>query len=461
MLYGLYYPVIYAFRDEGIYMALVYVLRKGTIFIDLTDVPVGMFLEKGAHFLPIYPIGHSLTMIPLSLLGWKGLFLIGPLAHLTAFCFYRKLLRALGKETVLALTLFLFFPPFIFYSRTLMSDLPSLAIFSAAYYFYFNGKSSKAASGIFFGLNLFYRVSNVLFVVPFLAGMFWAGLKEKKWRDLILFTAGLAPLAAAAAAYNGFIYGSPSLNGYSTEFTGMRYFGWDYFAKNFPHYILSLNVMYPLMLLSVFVSPLWKRAEVFLLGLIGFVYFSFYYFHDYFPGAYPLDLFFANRFLFPVMPFLILAYAEALDSFLKLLNPFIRRAVIALGGFCLMVSAVMIHKNHQQFLFHQEGLRDYIYSQTSDNSVIAYDGNSSELIQRIWGNRKYILFDHLEKFENDIAGLARSQPIYLIKRMAPYQKGIVPSTVDMAFHRLQEKFELKPLGEKDEISIYLLQRASA
>lgn len=454
-LFLFFYPPIYAFRDEGIYLSLAQVLKKGTLFIEKTGIPVSIYIDLKGHHLPFYPPGNPLLLIPFTAFGLQSAFTMGLSLHLLGTFLFKKTARLFGCDHPAVILLYLFFPSFAFYSRTLMSDIPSLAVFLTAYYFYFKPGGSKMLSGFFFGLSLFFRVSNVVVIFPFFAGLLIRGFKEKKWGDLLSFCAALAPLAAGMALYNHCIYGSPFLSGYSEVFTGVKNFSPFFFLNNAIHYFIVLNTAYPLMMLLFLFNRRIARLETYLLLATLFVFFSFYYFQDRYPQTY-LGYVFGNRFFYPVIPFLIMAFAEPFQNYLNRFPLFLQKAAVTVLFLFLMAACAGIHLKHNVYLKQQAAARDFLYQNTKNGDAVIYDGTAAELIQAAWGKRHYVPYETSEKMQTAVNNLPPHTDTYLVIRKTSHGTVKVNGALFLALDNIRKFYKIHAAAESPSMTLYKL-----
>ena len=74
-----------------------------------------------------------------------------------------------------------------------------------------------------------------------------------------------------------------------------------------------------------------------------------------------MTLVFATRFLFPIIPLILLSYAECLERILKRLPDLSGRLALTFFSILLATSTVIIQYKHQQVLKKQEALNEAIY----------------------------------------------------------------------------------------------------
>ncbi len=450
-LFFIYYPPIFAIRDESIYLSMTRLLRAGSWYAENPAIPMITVVEALGHRVPLYPPGNAVFLLPFSMMGWQSVFLAGFFLHIAGSWLFSRMAEFFDADTPLAFLLYFLFPPFLLYSRTIMSDMPSMVLFLAACVCYFNPKGSRAGAGALLGLNLFFRVSNAVLVVPFGIALLLNALRRREWKAFLFFCAGVIPFAVGVLIYNAYFLGSPFLTGYSTAISGVENFGFKYLPGNLAHYLISLCLMYPLMLAGVFLNRKQYRIEIFLLLGILLAFFGAYYFYDHFPGRLA-TWGFGTRFLFPVMPFLILAYADLLDRALGRLPEVITRVITALMILSLWAVMVFVFQRGDQELRKQENLKNIIYQSTRSGDMILYDSGASELLQADWGNRVYVAEDRIDPVET-AAAVNSGQPVYWIERPEGEEE---PLRVWLNDHltSFRKQFDFREVAEKNGLRIF-------
>jgi hypothetical protein len=391
VLYFSFYPATYAFRDESNYLGIAYALRQGTLFLENLNLPINsMYTPEGGRWVSYFPLGVSVLLLPLTFFGWKAAFLLGPIFHLLGTFFTARLARHFGIPVLAAAALYLFFPSFIFFSRTIMSDIPAAAFFLGAAYFYFTGKS-RLACGLFAGLAVYCRYSHALLAMTLAAGILAESVRARSLKPLLLFAAGMAPFAACILIQNQLCFGNPLTSGYSPQVSRQAQLSPDYFLRNLCHYLPGLVLVYPGMLPVFLFSNKMRRPEIIASFLLIFALYSLNMAYDTFPGHPAITLVFGNRYLFPVIPFMILAYAELYGELSERFGRTIK--IVAGAGLILMVFAAgFLSKQHQEALAKQWAMTQMIYDSTSESATVFYEANVAELLQGVWGNRRYVRY---------------------------------------------------------------------
>lgn len=456
IIFFLYYPPIFAFRDEASYLSMAYVLRKGAIFIENTNIPFNSIVKSKGHLVPFYPLGQSILLMPLTFFGWRSVFVTGIIFHLLGALFFLKLIRLFRVENSFFALLYLFFPAFIFYSRTIMCDIPSTTLLLMAYYFYFKHTGSKFISGLFFGIATLIRFTNILLILPFLIISIIKAIKNGEYRKTVDLSLGVAPFILLTAILNFLYYGSPFLTGYSKVFTGSKLFSPTYFLHNIQHYSVSFMLSYPFMLISFFFAKKTKKPEVILSIILFFLLYSLYYFHDRFPNGF-LTYIFGIRFLFPVIPLILLLYAEFLNKILRRFSQAAYNLTVSFILIFLVISCIVVNHQHQQFLRGQLALRDTIYKSTEESSVIIYDGNTAELLQKVWGDRIYIRYEGYENLLEHLKRIATLKNIYLVKRDVIYaNKDKIEGLPEQEIAKIKQHYGLEKIAQKDGLEVFRL-----
>jgi hypothetical protein len=388
------WPVAIAIQDETTYLAGAYILRHGTVFADIAHVPLLWGVRHAGHTALLYPPGQSALLAPFTLGGWRLAFAANLLAHLTGFFLFGVLLKQLGIRRVWAL-LYLFFPPLVLYSRTLMSDVPSTALTVVVLLAWLRGPRGRVLAGVLLGASLFLRYANLLtFIFLALA----AGLGDlaalrhgarRGWRTLQLppLVAGFLPLCALFLAYNLAVYGHPTTPGYASA--GL--FGLRYLPGHLAAYGAGLMLIYPLMLLAPLAYRGRFRVEVLVIGYGILLAQSAYYFLNA-HGGLAERTFVGSRLLFPAVPLFLVAYAQGLDRVVDRPAGRIQAKVAVVAGGLLLdgtVATLLISNVHQQRLQHAAQARAVIERTVPGSALHLINGETVKFLSPAWGNRQY------------------------------------------------------------------------
>lgn len=378
ILFYIFYPQIYTTQDEANYFDFAYRLRQATIYFEPIYSHKVIFNGKG--HVDMYPPGMALLLFPLTFFSWKMLFLLNPILHLLAFLAFYRILKLLNIDKRFSV-LYLFFPSFILYTRTLSADMASASLITIALYFYFKKHPRPLFfSGLLLGLSCLVKYSN--FVIALLLILFLLVKNRSRVAYIII---GFLPFLVLVLAYNHFAYGHILKTGYAYIMAG-RAFGLEYFFRNFIFYITTLLIIYPFMLPAAFIYKKLYKKEILVITLSMLIVFSLWHYIQASPSVnYLVELVVGMRLLLPIIPLLLLSYSGAISRIFEKT----KRHHVALGGLTLiliMVSAFAISLKHQQYLDTLSTYRQAIYSNVPDNSIIVCDGETTKFIQNAWGN---------------------------------------------------------------------------
>ncbi len=453
-LYIIFYPPIFAFRDEASYLSMAYLLKKGKIFIDQAAVPFQSWIVSRGHKVFDYPLGMPFLLLPFTLLGWKAVFAAGLISHLAGTFYFGRILKLFKIENPSLSLLYLFYPAFIFYSRTLMSDIPAAVLILIGVYYYLRADYPGWKAGVFFSVSLLLRPGGIIYILPFLVRGILKDLQSSKGKDCFLFAASQAFSLCLIGFSQYFFYGSVFLSGYSMKFSNYHNFSALNFAGNFAHYAAAFMLCWPFMIAAPAAALKTRRAEFLAAILSGFIFFSYYSFYDHFQNELQAAVL-GVRFLFPASAFFLLMYAEVLDSIIKKISAS-GRALLTLSLFGGAVAAAFfINTRHQGALNEQSAMKDAIYSSTGEDSVIIYDTRSAELMQEAWGKRGYIDWRDGERTLSDFLSHADfKKEIYIVTR------GARPGKLDLSWvswdemDKIQKDFDIRLKAKHGELEVY-------
>ncbi|GAH51410.1 unnamed protein product [marine sediment metagenome] len=99
-----------------------------------------------------------------------------------------------------------------------------------------------------------------------------------------------------------------------------------------------------------------------------------------------------SRYLIAVLPIYLLTYAEVVNRVFTNIKNSIKTFIFILVIPGLVFSTYLINAHHQGYLKQQLYYRDILYANTPDDAFIVCNSEAKELLQRIWGNRKWVSF---------------------------------------------------------------------
>jgi hypothetical protein len=412
---------MYSFLDEAGYMGMTYTLKKGTIYADQANLKFPQSFFNGEHVVFKHPFGWPLFLIPFTPLNGNLMFLGTLFYFVLGYIFFLKILKLFEAPDYYGF-LYLFYPPFVIYSRTIMSDLPSGVFMLISFYFLLKEKRFHYfLAGFLTGISVSMRYPNIFFFLVFSISLF---MKDRK--GFTLYLLGALPWGIFIILYNYYSYHT-----FSGDLAHTGFFTRKVFLNYFFHYLLSLFLIYPFLPLAPHFSKKALRYETTAVLFIFVVFYSFWYFYQ-MRDNFVETLIMGPRFIIPVM-FLLIPYypflcerifsasIKNLRTFLKILFPFI--FIIAGSGISL---------KHQKFTIRQKAVRDFIIENTPEGEDLVLLSHTSELLQSFWISAEihyefpeickekacYVATDnllHLEEFGVSIEWIKNFDLVYLIK----------------------------------------------
>ncbi len=369
---------------------MAHVLSHGSLFPDESEYFVPGTVQGVEHRISKLPLGWPLLLSPLCKLGWHFFFLLPLSLHLIGYFYFRKILNLIEVNTAFSF-LYLLFPTSVFHSRTLMSDLPAAVFFLIGFYYAIRSeKRSLILAGICFGISLWIRHASLIVITPLIAILLFRDLKSK----IIPLLCGLAPFVVLLGIYDYVALGNPFVIGYNKSGIPLRStFSFEYLLQHFPKYFVYLNLIYPLMGISLLFYRGKRRLEIFSSVLVLLLFYSAYFWFD--SGTSFIQTSIKSlRFLLPVIPLFLLSYLYFLDSFIFSKMDSTRKWRLAiLCSIFLIAITFGIQYKHQEYLHRQKHFSELIYKQTPVNSSIVANMEVIEMLQTVWGQRRIIEYD--------------------------------------------------------------------
>lgn len=391
LLLLVFYPVLYTSIDEAAAFSMAYVLRHGTIFPGHTPAfrhaaffpslsPVGL---HGRVYR--FPIGFPLVLSALSWIGWRAFFLVNPLLHLAASACFAGILRA-NRIAPRYAVLYLLFPCFVLFTRTLFSDAFAASLTTIALYLLLCRRRPTLA-GLCLGVALLSRSTSLLVAVVLVAGLFvadWKGRGQRPvWRGQAAgLLAGLLPFLAINATYSFYAFGGPFQSAYSANALS-----WHGLAQSGPSYAEALLLIYPGLLLA----PLFYRGAFWKEGLVAttlVVLLAASYNESTFGNTGLQTLLSTPRQVLPAMPFYLLAFCGVLSGVMGAK----RRALPALEavvGLGLAGTAAAISWQHQHYLKSLQAIRVEIQHTVPAGGTVYANKDVYKLHQAVWDHGVY------------------------------------------------------------------------
>ncbi len=365
-----------------------------------------------SRWKPHYLLGNSLFIIPGLSLGFDFTFAGYILLHVFSSFLFTLILRRWGLPSFYGI-LFLLNPSLILFSRTILSETPSVFLIVLALFFYTRGLAPEGGGKridiglgfLFFGLASWVRYTNFFIGGVFL---FFYLFRVLKFREAKAFLWTLPFLVGPSLVLlqQKIFYGGFFTNAYG-EWS--QIFGVSRFLPVFAYYLVLLNVNYPVMLASAFLKggilpqggPL--RKEVLTSTVLIILIYSFYRWGI--QGTNFLERLAGGvRYMLPLFPLLLLPYVNQLEAWRRKLVP--AGAGIAAASLiaALVLSDTALAWIHAGKTAVQRNISDDIYRLTDRDSFIVFNLRSEELVNRVLGGRDHTVLSpyfHYDKTRGD------------------------------------------------------------
>ncbi len=380
----LYYPEFYGIYDEDLYLTATYAMQKGSFFYEKAGVTAPLLgIARGTNGnSSIYPPGNSALLLPFTVIHWKLGFLRNILLYIGSFLLFILILRRLNIDPVYSLIFFLH-PTIVLFSRTLMSDIPSMFFLLLGIFLLLDKKS--LAAGFSIGFLVLLRYPNLIIVI----GIFGALLYAKEYKKVLLLLPGIAFFSFVLLGYIIHVYGF-ILGPFTID--GAKSFSLRYFVSNFLYYLLSLNILYPGMLLvAIFFGFKRKDISLFIIpSLVTIIFYSFYYYID---GGSSLaeKLVKGQRFMIPVIPLLLIPYLNFLHN-----KKFAKKVFIFIIMLLFIFNCGIQYKHHQ-FVREEEHLSQILQEKTEDADIIVCNSDTDELLNPYFSEVRLIELSEAKK----------------------------------------------------------------
>jgi hypothetical protein len=386
----LFYPKFYGIYDEDIYLTTTYALQNGSFFYEKAEVSAPLLgTVKGDNgTFSIYPPGNSVLLLPFTLIHWRLGFLKNIFLYIGSFLLFVFILRKLNVDTVYSL-IFLFHPTLVLFSRTLMSDIPSMFFLLLGIFFMLDRKN--VAAGFSLGFLFSLRYPNLIIIVGIVGFL----LFRKEYRRVLFLLPGIALFSSVLLIYlmhtYGFILGPFTVSGAGA-------FSIQYFICNLPYYLLSLNVLYPFMLIvAIFFGIKNKKLSIFVItASIVIIFYSFYYYID--GGNSVMEkLIKGQRFMIPIIPLLLIPYLDCLQN-----KRFTKKVFVFVIPLLFVLNCTVQYK-HQQFVRKEKQLSEILMEKSKDMDIILCNFDTDELLNPYFIKAKIVELSKVKK--NDLDSL--------------------------------------------------------
>jgi hypothetical protein len=443
-VYAALYPATYSIIDEQTYLSYALTLLRGALHHDVAGVSTvhAPYYAHPGH-APSFAPGTSLLLAPvLALLPWRASFACFGLVHLAGSALCALALRRAGLWPGYAL-LYLLHPIAVLYSRTVMSDVPAMALTMAAVAAWLGPRSRPALAGALLGVSVWFRFAQFPLVAAFAGAQLWRALRSPGERGALLrFAAGALPTVGALLAFNLALHGAPLP---STDET----FGLANVPRNLGAHLAQVNLVYPLLLVVALTFPSALRLEC-ALGAVGTLAMYAGFFHLYQGFGTLGSVAVGGRFFLPLFSLLCVPYAGALDALL-LRVPRWRSRCMALGGLALAAASVAISVVHQQRLQVQAEVQDMLYAKTPASATIVCASRSAyEYFFDGIGPRRVLGWSALDADSPFLPALRAAAPtLYLLAAERTDQAGGDARGIARMLAGARREFTFRPIASVD------------
>ncbi len=422
-LFAVFFPSFYVSIDEHEYLKNASLLVQGKITdANPLDYCGGKMATENYH--STHYLGKSFFLAPFLPFGLTGAMLSGLFIHLLNAVILFFVFRRLNIDTRFVI-FYLFFPAFVWNSRTLNSELLVLTTALAGTFFFLGKKKLDGfLSGIFFGLASLVRYDQALLFAGFALVRFLEDRNRFFW-----LLAGFSVVALLILGINTAFYGGPlntPTGGDAIHYlTGQNPYAYSYWngrivlpsvVANLLVWIAIFLVAYPLMLLSplfiLFLGPkkiVGKNRSFFsrlrsllqsdlkktVLAISISAVPLFYLFSQYtgqasYPFFSPLTITGRMRYLIPLAGLLLIPYAISIQIILQKirLNPkiFFAALFLVLGFGTFLVSM----EHQQKLVIPRQIVLNQILENTPDNALIIGSSDDCLYFNPLFsGNRQY------------------------------------------------------------------------
>lgn len=362
-LFFYFYPLTTSIVDETAYLSMAYTYQHGAFTyekVGISSAPASVMIDS--NLISRYPPGNSILLLPFTKIHWKFAFIRGYLLMAAGYLIFIIILRHFHLPAHYGL-LFLYHPSLILYSRTIMSDIPATIICLIGLLFLV--KQRITISGIFFGASVAIRYPTI--IIPVALGLIY--LYKRNFRWITMLTIGTIIGISPLLFYHLFCFNT--VIGPARE----NIIGFS-IVNLFPmlgQFFISLNILYPLLLIIPVFSKLKERWLFFTPAVLFLLLFSFQYYIDTGNNFFE-TIIRGQRYMLPIIPFLLVPYAEVLNR-IRFFNRYIPIFFIIL----IVISAV-IHYNHNRFLNQQSYYQSKLYRYGENAQMIICNKDVYELI---------------------------------------------------------------------------------
>ncbi len=382
------FPGFFFSVDELSYCSRALAFSEGQLDLSQQTISGSLFSWAPAN----YPIGTALLLAIFAFFSKNLIFLSGLLYTSVALILAYLIIKKQNRKNYFPFFIALIFPPTIYFSRGLMSEMPSLLLFAFYTYIFFNKKESfgkYAVLGLLGGMSILFRETNLVLCAALVALHL---LKNPKYiiSYIVGFLPGLIPRFWSAA----FLYENL---GYVKQYAP---FGIGYFLTNLPLYLIILLVLLPGGLFVLYKYQ-GKFANSIKLTIISFTLLHLVYgYNSGDHSGFLVSLFYNGRYYLPTLPLWIIVYADFGKSFSFLNKKIVKAGALITGALFIIGTSIFYHKlenAHQAVaknIFENYNHEPLVYDNTAYRYLNPLQGKINQL--EVW-DRLRLGKTHLQK----------------------------------------------------------------
>lgn len=351
ILFFLTYPAGYLSIDEHDYVEGAKLIWQGDLRQECDPQNISQ-IDIGDYCIYKYNIGTSFILLPINIFGESAVYFIAHLAFMASIIFFYQILKQINlpKELIVFYALF---PAIAYYSRTAYSEIYSILLSLAFFYFYIkNKRTHNILAGVAMGFSLFVRPTNMFFCAVFILVEV---LKRKRspvfinnlinlFLELLI---GLTPFVILFLLFNDYLYLSPFKSGYS--YSGdLNSFDLTVIPMNLGNYFLLLNLFLPGMLIGSFFSKNKYKWPILIAFLVLLIFYSATSNNNW---KSDINIIIGIRFLMPALPLLLLLYLDIIKNVVK-------GRLLAI--ITVLLSIIMILMQYMHFKYLNENVPNWL-----------------------------------------------------------------------------------------------------
>lgn len=379
-IYVFLYPKHYMIADEVYYAQQGIMLFQDNTAFNIQEWSDG---KPSLHNIDIrnYKIGTGLAIGALMLLlGNEAQYLIGIISLLITLIAVALSLKKIGYSPLWA-SLLVLSPANGLLCRTIMSDLPSMALSGIFIFLLIRNKRTAAeniAAASILGISYFFRETNIILIgllsLPFVFG-------KNNYKLLYVATAAIATSMLIFVTVN--IFQEPL---FSRDLGGLNFLPSN-LLYNLPMYSLIMMTMIPLGIVFI-CSYKGIHARLFQCSTIALILTYLLYGYNGFEASGAKGVFLNARFMLPLFPIAIIATAYSIEKQAYFSNTLLKIiSILGLISFLFFNILGYLHNEKQDIIVNSiiED-KDYIYTSNSSSYLLKYANYFT-------GGKKQVVFD--------------------------------------------------------------------